>query len=92
MQRNLSALAVAGLILAQANTGASYNGGIPLVPGTRVPESNPAIPGPAPFTPAPSSGSGISTNSETAPAPSTSSTGPAYSFGAAPAPIVSPNR
>ena len=91
MQRNLNALAVAGLMLAQVNTGASYNGGIPLVPGTRVPESNPTIPGPVPFTPAPSSPVGPASPG-TASAPSTSSQGPAYSFGAAPAPIVSPNR
>jgi hypothetical protein len=88
-----TALAVAGFVLAQANVpSATYNGGIPMVPGTSVPESNPALDAPhtqrlAPSGPSiPSAGTGAAASSAPAPA------GPAYSFGAAPAPLVSPAR
>jgi len=86
-----AASAMAGLILAQISTpGASYNGGVPAVPGTRVPESNPATAVPPPQTAAPSAPS-AGTGSSFATAPSSNS-GPAYSFGAAPPPVVSPAR
>jgi hypothetical protein len=86
-----AAVVTAGLALAQLSTPGSYNLGVPAVPGTRVPESNPATAVPAPQSAAP----GLST----APAPTfsptfapSSSGGPAYSFGAAPPPMVAPGR
>ena len=89
MKHELAALTFAGVMLAQMN---SYNGGIPITPGTSVPESSPATviapprssaPSPSPAT-APAIGSGG--GGSTAPA------GPAYSFGAAPPPVVGPSR
>ena len=94
-QRNRAAvLTVAGVILAQLLTPGATNLGIPAVPGTRVPESNPATAvAPPIYTPSipdtPSSGA-------SAPAPATGGpvapSGPAYSFGAAPPPVTSPGR
>lgn len=84
----MAAFVAAGLMLAQMS---SYNGGIPITPGTQVPESNPAtaITPPRSSAPAtsPAAGPAIS-----APAASTAPSGPAYSFGAAPAPVVSPGK
>ncbi|HTW50547.1 MAG TPA: hypothetical protein VME45_01460 [Stellaceae bacterium] len=86
MKHELVAMTVAGLMLAQMS---SYNGGIPVTPGTSVPESNPAT-AIAPSRAAPPSGSpaagpaiGSGAGASTAPA------GPAYSFGAAPPPTIS---
>jgi hypothetical protein len=90
MQRRMSAfLGLTGLILVQLN-GAS-NLGVPAVPGTRVPESNPATAVPAPQSAAPSSRLGSAGGSSTTPSAGASQ-GPAYSFGVAPAPVVSPGR
>jgi hypothetical protein len=89
MNRRFAAVALAGLLLAQIGTPGGSNLGVPAVPGTRVPESNPATSiapsqSPAPSGPAAPS-SGEATISTPAPAPS-------LSFGAAPPPLVSPNR
>lgn len=94
MKHELAASIVAGLMLAQMN---SYNGGIPITPGTSVPESSPATaivsPPSSPAAPAsPAAGPpvapvfGPDAGSASVPA------GPAYSFGAAPAPVVAPGR
>ncbi|HXC29852.1 MAG TPA: hypothetical protein VNV38_17990 [Stellaceae bacterium] len=90
MKYQLVALTLAGVLLAQMN---SYNGGIPITPGTSVPESSPAYDRPPPSrnaapssSPAASSSVGSGSGASTAPA------GPAYSFGAAPPPVVSPGR
>lgn len=88
MKYQLAALAFSGLLLAQAS---SYNGGIPMTPGTAVPESNPALDRPAPRPPAPSSAPAASPSFSSGPAANTPS-GPAYSFGAAPAPVVGPSH
>jgi len=87
MKPRLAVFAVAGLLLAQTS---SYNGGIPITPGTSVPESNPGTAIRAPSAPPPSSSpaSTIGPPSTTSAAPS----GPAYSFGAAPPPVVGPGR
>lgn len=91
MKYQLAALIVTGLTLAQMN---SYNGGIPIAPGTSVPESNPATVMPPPRSSVPSSSPAVSptvgpnTGVGSAPAP----TGPAYSFGAAPPPVVGPSH
>jgi hypothetical protein len=89
MKHELVAITVAGLMLAQMS---SYNGGIPVTPGTSVPESNPAtaIAPPrasAPLT-SPAASPAITSGTGVSPAPS----GPAYSFGSAPPPLVSPGR
>jgi hypothetical protein len=87
----LAALAAAGLLLAQTGT-PSYNLGVPAVPGTRVPENNPATAMPSPQS---------SETGATAPTPGASAvptqspgaaSGPGYAFGAAPPPITSPSR
>jgi hypothetical protein len=89
MKHDLAALVAAGLMLAQMN---SYNGGIPITPGTSVPESNPAMAAPAPRISAPSESPaaapaiGLGSGGASAPA------GPAYSFGAAPPPVIGPGR
>jgi hypothetical protein len=88
MKHQLIALAAAGLILAQMN---SYNGGIPITPGTSVPERNPAVDTPRPSR-APSSPSVPAASSPTGSGASTAPAGPGYSFGAAPPPIVSPGH
>jgi hypothetical protein len=86
----LAALAVAGLILAQLSTPGTYNTGIPATPGTRVPEDSPATRLPPPQSYGPSS---LSTPSlATTPTVPNGNTGPAYSFGAAPPPVVSPSK
>lgn len=91
MQHKFAALIAAGVVLAQLSApGASYNGGIPSVPGTSVPESSPATTIPAPRNTAPSSSPAAPTGGTGAGV--SSATGPAYSFGAAPAPIISPGR
>jgi hypothetical protein len=82
-------LGIAGLVLAQLST--PSNLGVPAVPGTRVPESNPATAVPAPQSAAPSSVPGPAGGSSTTPSAGASQ-GPAYSFGVAPAPLVSPGR
>lgn len=89
MKHHLATFVAAGLMLAQMN---SYNGGIPITPGTSVPESNPAtsISPPsysAPSTP-PAASPAIGSGSAASPAPS----GPAYSFGSAPPPVVGPSH
>ena len=91
MQPKLAAaLTAAGLILAQLNTPGSYNLGIPAVPGTRIPESNPATSiVVAPPAPAPG---GMSASPAAAGAASGVSEGPAYSFGSAPPPTTSSAR
>jgi hypothetical protein len=92
MQHKLAAsLAITALILAQLNTPGTYNGGVPQVPGTRVPESNPATSLSVPQSYSPSSLSAPTMGTSPAAVPS-GNTGPAYSFGAAPPPIVSPAR
>ena len=89
MKHELAALTLAGVMLAQMN---SYNGGIPITPGTSVPESNPATAIATPHYAAPA------TSPATAPAigsgagASTVPSGPAYSFGAAPPPVVGPSH
>jgi len=89
MKHPLVALAVAGLMLAQMN---SYNGGIPITPGTSVPERNPAVDTPRPSR-APSTGSpGASPPTGSGSGTSTAPAGPGYSFGAAPPPVVSPDH
>ncbi len=78
------------LLLAQAAGAPSYNLGIPVLPGTYTPESNPATvvtpppPNAAPPAP-PAPGSIPAGTAATAPPGPTS--GPGYSFGAAPPPI-----
>jgi len=90
MKQQLAVVALAGLMLAQASP--SYNGGIPMVPGTSVPESNPAIDRPLPSRPAPSAPSPSYAPAESAAPPASGNAGPAYSFGAAPPPVVAPGR
>ena len=89
MKHELASLALAGLLLAQMN---SYNGGIPITPGTSVPESNPATviapPRGAPPSSSPAAGPAIASSSGASTAPA----GPAYSFGAAPAPTIAPGK
>ncbi|HWD56987.1 MAG TPA: hypothetical protein VG308_01810 [Stellaceae bacterium] len=79
--------ALAALLLAQA----SSNLGIPQTPGTRVPESNPATSIVTPQSAPPPASASASGPAAPAPAPSGNS-GPAYSFGAAPPPVVSPGH
>ncbi len=86
-----AALMTASLFLAQLTVPGSYNLGIPAVPGTRVPESNPGTAVFAPPSPAPSSFSAPSVAGSSMSSPVMNS-GPAYSFGAAPPPTVSPGR
>jgi len=85
------------LLLAQAGGTQSYNLGVPTVPGTHTPESNPATAVTAPsdsatnpaFAPGATSGNSATGTLTTAtPGPN----GPAYSFGAAPPPVVAPGR
>jgi hypothetical protein len=81
------------LVLAQAGGTSSYNLGVPTVPGTRTPESNPAtaVTPPAYGNPATAPGSGSANSSTGTPTTATpGSSGPAYSFGAAPPPVVAP--
>jgi hypothetical protein len=89
MKHEIVALTMAGLMLAQMN---SYNGGIPITPGTSVPESNPATaiapPRAAPPGSSPAAGPAIGSGSGASTAPA----GPAYSFGAAPPPTIAPGR
>jgi len=87
--RLAASLAMAGLVLAQIGAPSS-NLGIPQVPGTRTPESNPATAMPSPQISGSSTQTAPSTAGATT-APGTAS-GPGYSFGAAPPPIASPGR
>jgi len=83
-----AAFIVAGLMLAQMS---SYNGGIPITPGTQVPEANPGTVVSTPQFASPA----ISPPAGAAIAPSAASgapSGPAYSIGAAPGPVVSPGK
>ena len=90
MKANLAAsLTLAGVILAQVTVPGTYNLGPPIVPGTRVPESNPGTAVVMPQVAAPGGPSPAATFSS---APAGSSSGPAYSFGAAPAPVAAPGR
>jgi hypothetical protein len=90
MKANLVvSLAIAGLMLAQATVPGTYNPGPPIVPGTRVPESNPGTAVQLPPAAAPS---GPSPAAAVAAPPASSNSGPAYSFGAAPGPTVAPGR
>jgi hypothetical protein len=91
MKHEYAAVLATALVLAQLNAPGSYNLGIPATPGTRVPESNPATAITPPSSPAPNSSTAPSAGTA-APAAPIGNTGPAYSFGAAPAPIVSPGR
>jgi hypothetical protein len=93
MKRNLIAVSmVAGILLAQASAPTTtYNGGIPIVPGTRVPESGPIATTPPSYGSAPSAPSAAAP-AISAPAGSGASSGPAYSFGAAPPPVVAPGK
>ena len=96
MHRNLSAtaaLAIAALGLAQIaapspSLAQTYLGtGTPAIPGTRTPEQSPATSVQVPaFSAPPASPSGPAVSG------STTAPEPGLSFGAAPAPIVSPNR
>ena len=79
--------AAAGLVLAQAS--GSVTLGVPSVPGTRVPESNPGTAQPPPPSAAPSASPAATPSFA---GPSGSYSGPAYSFGAAPPPTVSTGR
>jgi hypothetical protein len=88
-----AALAAAAFVLARAGAPSlgvaqTYQGTpTPAIAGTRTPEQNPATSVQAPAISAPNA---------TAPGPviggGTSAPAPGLSFGAAPAPIVSPNR
>jgi hypothetical protein len=89
MKHELAAFVVAGLMLAQMN---SYNGGIPIAPGTSVPESNPATAAPAPRFSAPSESPAASPAIGSSAGVSSAPAGPAYSFGAAPPPVLGPGR
>ncbi len=89
MKHHLAAIVAAGLMLAQMS---SYNGGIPITPGTSVPESNPATAIASPSLSAPSSSPAVGPAIGSGSAASTAPSGPAYSFGAAPAPTISPGR
>jgi|HubBroStandDraft_3_1064219.scaffolds.fasta_scaffold723052_1 hypothetical protein len=91
MERKLAAMAIAGLFMAQLSTPGYVNLGVPAVPGTRMPESNPATAAPMPQSSVPSSLSAPTTSAGPAALPG-SSAGPAYSFGAAPSPVVAPGR
>ena len=89
MKHQLAARIVTGLMLAQMN---SYNGGIPITPGTSVPESNPATVAPPPRSPAPSTSPANSATVGSNRGASSAPAGPAYSFGAAPPPVVGPSH
>ena len=94
MKHELSAAAAvaAGLFLAQLGSPGSYNLGVPAVPGTRTPESNPATAVAPPATSTPSTSPAAGAAISTAPVSGSAPTGPAYSFGAAPAPTIAPGR
>lgn len=89
MKHHLAALIAAGLMLAQMS---SYNGGIPMTPGTSVPESNPATAISPPNYSVPGTPSAASPAIGTGSAGSTAPSGPAYSFGSAPPPVVGPSH
>ena len=83
------------LLLAQAGSAPSDNLGVPTVPGTRTPESNPATAATLPTyrgPPAATPGAGsVNSGTDTPPPAAPGSTsGPAYSFGAATPPIGPP--
>jgi hypothetical protein len=88
------------LLLAQTGGTQNYNPGIPTVPGTHTPESNPATMVTAPsdgasnpaFAPGATSGNSATGTPTTATPGLSGNSGPAYSFGAAPPPVVAPAR
>jgi hypothetical protein len=87
-------LVITGIFLAQLTTGGSYNLGTPQTPGTYVPENSPATVVARPsWTSRPiSSPSSAAPASPSAAPGSGSYQGPAYSFGGAPPPLVSPGK
>jgi hypothetical protein len=89
MKYQLVALTLVSVLLAQMN---SYNGGIPITPGTSVPESNPATVAPPPRSSVPSSSPADSPTFGSNRGVSSAPAGPAYSFGAAPPPVVGPSH
>jgi hypothetical protein len=91
MQYRFVAAVAVGIALAQLNTPGSSNLGAPQTFGARLPESNPGTSVMAPSVAAPSGPGAAAPAIAADPAPS-APTGPAYSFGAAPAPVVSPGR
>jgi hypothetical protein len=91
MQYRFPAAVAVGIALAQLSTPGSYNLGAPQTYGARLPESNPGSSIMAPSALAPSGPGAAAPAIAIDPAPSAPS-GPAYSFGAAPAPVVSPGR
>jgi hypothetical protein len=91
MRTKFPAIVVAGLLSAQLNPPGGYNLGMPQTPGARVPESNPGTAVIPPRAPTPS-GQPAPGNALTAPSGSSAPAGPAYSFGAAPPPVVAPGR
>src|SRR5262249_20842901 len=94
MKQRFAAAAIGGVLLAQLGPPGSYNLNVLATPGTMVPESNPAtaIVPPAPKPP-PSTPSGPATTSTDSWAPPMGTTsGPAYSFGAAPPPVIAPGK
>ena len=85
-----ASIGLAGLLHAQLGAPGGSNLGVPAVPGTRTPESSPATAVSPLQSPAPGGASDTgagSTGAGTATAPM-----PGISFGAAPPPLISPNR
>ena len=85
----VATLTIGTLLLAQAAVPGTYNLGPPILPGTRVPESNPGTAVQIPQAPAPSAPSPAATVSSP---PAGANSGPAYSFGPASQPTLSPGR
>jgi hypothetical protein len=81
-----TALVLAGLLMAQT-TGTTYNLGTPTIPGTRTPEQSPATTIWVPPAGPPATAAPIASGEAAGPPLS-----PGLSFGAAPPPVVSPNR
>jgi len=89
MKSKLAIIAVAGLLLTQFSVPGTYNLGVPRTPGTRAPENNPGTAIVSPSNPAPTTPTAPVPAGTAAPA---ENSGPAYSFGAAPPPILSPGK
>ena len=89
MKSKLAMIAVAGLLLTQFSVPGTYNLGVPRTPGTRAPENNPGTAIVSPSNPAPTAPAEPAPVGNAAPA---LNNGPAYSFGAAPPPLVSPGK
>jgi hypothetical protein len=85
------ALAMAGFVLAQMS-GTSSNLGTPAITGTRTPESNPGTSMSSSESPSPGASTMAGANPAVSPPSLGTTSGPAYSFGAAPPPTISPNR